>query len=131
MRLSRLSDDELLALTVRMTSLHGAYYGWVPRITPDQLKAFLEASLGRAGAGSMMTPREMLRDLMSLLDILRQNPEAGFEDLVKTLKPASPDGSDGDTADVPGGAGQGSGQYPSGGAWASGKTPVDPADIDF
>ena len=133
MRLSRLSDDELFALTVRMTALHGAYYGWEPRITPDQLKSFLEASLGRAGAGSMMTPREMLRDLMSLLDILRQNPDAGFDDLVKTVKPAFSDatGGDPDGASGAGSEGPGGGTYSSGGAGASGKTPVDPADIDF
>ena len=30
----------------------------------------------------MITPREMLRDYMTVLNILMQNPEASFEDVV-------------------------------------------------
>ena len=32
----------------------------------------------------MITPREMLRDYMTVLNVLMQNPEATFEDVVKT-----------------------------------------------
>ena len=32
----------------------------------------------------MITPREMLRDYMTVLNVLMQNPEARFEDVVKT-----------------------------------------------
>ena len=38
--------------------------------------------LGRAGADSMITPREMLRDYMTVLNILMQNPTATFEQVV-------------------------------------------------
>ena len=43
---------------------------------------FLQICLGRAGADSMITPREMLRDYMTVLNILMQNPEASFEQVV-------------------------------------------------
>jgi hypothetical protein len=43
---------------------------------------FLQICLGRAGADSMITPREMLRDYMTVLNILMQNPEATFEEVV-------------------------------------------------
>ena len=43
---------------------------------------FLQICLGRAGADSMITPREMLRDYMTVLNILMQNPQARFEDVV-------------------------------------------------
>ncbi|MBR3409978.1 MAG: DUF2791 family P-loop domain-containing protein, partial [Candidatus Methanomethylophilaceae archaeon] len=33
-------------------------------------------------SSSMVTPREITRDLISLLDTLHQNPDATFEDLV-------------------------------------------------
>ena len=52
--------------------------------------AFLQTCLARAGADSMITPREMLRDYMTVLNVLMQNPEASFEDIVKTTSaPAS------------------------------------------
>jgi hypothetical protein len=53
---------------------------------------FLQICLSRAGADNLITPREMLRDYMTVLNILMQNPEASFEDVVGnavTLKTAA------------------------------------------
>lgn len=81
-RLRRLADDELLALIRRVTQLYAQYYHWEVRITDEQQLAFLNLCLSRAGADSMITPREMLRDYMTVLNILMQNPEATFEQVV-------------------------------------------------
>ena len=81
-RLRRLSDDELLALIVRITHLHAQCYEWEPRITMEQMQSFLKLCLSRAGADSMITPREMLRDYMTVLHILMQNADARFEDVI-------------------------------------------------
>lgn len=81
-RLRRLSDDELLALIVRITKLYAQYYRWEPRITSEEMQQFLRLCLTRAGADSMITPREMLRDYMTLLNILMQNSDATFADVV-------------------------------------------------
>jgi hypothetical protein len=81
-RLRRLSDDELFALISRVTKLYAQNYGTEPRITEEQMVAFLQICLSRAGADSMITPREMLRDYMTVLNILMQNPDANFEDVV-------------------------------------------------
>ncbi len=81
-RLRRLSDDELLALIVRITHLHAQYYQWTPRISSEQLEQFLQLCLSRAGADSMITPREMLRDYMTVLHILMQNKQVNFEDVI-------------------------------------------------
>ncbi len=83
-RLRRLGDDELLALIRRITQLYAQYYRWdaPARITDADQVAFLNLCLSRAGADSMITPREMLRDYMTVLDILMQNPEADFEAVV-------------------------------------------------
>ena len=81
-RLRRLSDDELFALISRITKLYAQNYGQEPRITEEQMVHFLQICLDRAGADSLITPREMLRDYMTVLNILMQNPEASFEDVV-------------------------------------------------
>ena len=81
-RLRRLSDDELLALIVRITHLHAQNYGWEPRITMEQMQQFLQLCLSRAGADSMITPREMLRDYMTVLHILMQNEGVSFEQVL-------------------------------------------------
>ncbi len=83
-RLKRLSDEELFALISRITKLYAINYGKEPRITETQMTEFLNLSLARAGADQMITPREMLRDYMTVLNILMQNEQVTFEDVIKT-----------------------------------------------
>ena len=88
-RLRRLSDEELFALLCRVTALYAQNYGTEPRITREQMQEFLNLSLARAGADDLITPREMLRDYMTVLNILMQNPDADFESVVhSTAEPA-------------------------------------------
>ena len=88
-RLKRLSDDELFALISRITKLYSQNYGCGALVTEQQMVRFLEISLARAGADSMVTPREMLRDYMTVLNILIQNPAATFEEIVGTTEIAN------------------------------------------
>ncbi len=81
-RLKRLTDDELFALISRITKLYAVNYGKDPRITEEEMVCFLEISLSRAGAEQMITPREMLRDYMTVLNILMQNDEITFEQVI-------------------------------------------------
>ena len=81
-RLRRLTDDELLALITRLTQLYSQNYNWTPRITGEEMVSFLNVCLERAGADSMITPREMLRDYMTVLNILMQNPDVSFSDIL-------------------------------------------------
>lgn len=86
-RLRRLSDDELLALIRRITILYMQNYAINSLISDEEMLQFLQVCLDRAGADSMITPREMLRDYMTLLNILMQNPDAQFTDVVgKTVQ---------------------------------------------
>lgn len=99
-RLRRLSDDELYALIVRVTGLYAQNYGMTPRVSEEQMAQFLQICLSRAGADSLITPREMLRDYMTVLNILMQNPEATFEDVVGsavTLRHGEGDGETDET----------------------------------
>ena len=91
-RLKRLSDSELLALMMRLTALHSKYHGTNARITDDEMAEFLKNSLSRAGAEEMITPREIIRDYVSLLDLLLQNPDKSYRDIVgkKADSPVQP-----------------------------------------
>lgn len=94
-RLRRLTDDELFALIQRVTILYSQYYNWNCTVTDEDRLEFLRICLSRAGADSMITPREMLRDYMTVLNILMQNSEASFSDIVGTaIKLDVTDGSD-------------------------------------
>ena len=84
-RLRRLSDDELYALIVRVTALYAQCYGQEPRINDGERVRFLELCLSRAGSDSLVTPREILRDYMTVLNILMQNPDVDFETIVSRV----------------------------------------------
>ncbi len=85
LRLKRLSDSELLALILRLTALHGEYHQWSPPITEEDMKDFLISSLSRTGAETMITPREIIRDYVTLLDLLYTNKDKTFADIVGFL----------------------------------------------
>lgn len=72
MRLSRLSDDELLALMVRVTGLFAEGYGAVD-VTMEEMRDFLYYMLSRTGAQTLITPREIIRSYMTALGLLLQD----------------------------------------------------------
>ncbi len=81
-RLRRLTDNEMLALIFRLRKLYAQKWGSVS-VSDEQCVAFLQYELARAGADELITPREMIRDFLSLLNILKDNPEADFDALVR------------------------------------------------
>jgi hypothetical protein len=87
-RLRRLSDNELYALITRLTKLHGQHFSWDPRVTDEDMTSFLKSSLSRAGADVMITPREIIRDYMSMLNILYQNPSIKATDIIGKIPEA-------------------------------------------
>ena len=82
-RLRRLSDNELLALIRRLTILFEQKEGISDVISPERMESFLRTTLERAGADEMVTPREIIRDYLTLLSILRDHPDADFDKLIR------------------------------------------------
>ena len=83
-RLRRLSDNELLALVKRLAKLFAQREGMkTSPISDAEAEHFITAALARAGAEEMITPREIIRDFLTLLTIMRDNPGVSFEELVK------------------------------------------------
>lgn len=83
-RLRRLSANELLALVRRLLKLYAQKEGErAPVLEDSQTEAFINRELARAGAEELMTPREIIRDFLTMLNILRDNPAASFEDLMR------------------------------------------------
>ena len=106
-RLERLSDDEIFALALRIYFLHRSYYGYEDKISEEEILNFLKVYMSRIGAGTLITPREIIRDLLAVLDILYQNPETDFNSIVKreeknfNAAPAQENAEDGDAAGEP------------------------------
>ena len=96
-RLRRLSDNEIFALVRRLLKLFCQKEGLsVAPLTDDEVVVFTKHALSRAGAEELITPREIIRDFLSLLNILKDNPGVGFEQLMKEVSfaPGVGDGDD-------------------------------------
>lgn len=103
-RLVALSDDGLLALIARITTLYEQCYGSTG-ITPEEMKTFLYTMLQRAGAQSLMTPRELIRAYLAALGMLSSSGgEKRLDDIIgKTEVKAperDPDALDPDNIDI-------------------------------
>ena len=98
-RLKRMSDNELLALCHRITDLHGQYHGRPSPIHEEQIRHFLTLCLERAGANELITPREIIREYITVLDVMLQNPEADYYKIVGASIPALEQTQDGGKRD--------------------------------
>jgi hypothetical protein len=74
-RLNMLTHEEMYVLIEKLSSMHGQLFDYTPRITKEGLIAFLTEEYNRVGASTHITPREIIRDFIELLNILYQNPE--------------------------------------------------------
>lgn len=102
-RLQPLTYEELLVLIEKLMQIHAGYFVWTPTLTENDLVDFLKIEFGRVGADTHLTPREVIRDFIELLDILCQNPDANVAELLQSvggdaLAPAAATGDTG-TAD--------------------------------
>ena len=82
--LEPLTYEELLVLIEKLADIHAGYFGYERTLTEAQLVSFLKAEFGRVGADTHLTPREVIRDFIELLDIVCQNPGADVDALLKT-----------------------------------------------
>lgn len=73
-RLQPLTPEEMLILIEKLADIHAGLYEYTQIVTQPDLKDFIEIEFGRIGADSHITPREVIRDFIEVLDIVYQNP---------------------------------------------------------
>lgn len=81
--LQPLTYEELLVLAEKLADIHAGYFGYEHKVTTDDLVRFLQIEFGRVGADSHLTPREVIRDFIELLDIMYQNPDTDVAELLQ------------------------------------------------
>ncbi len=97
LRLQTLTSEEIFVLLTRLLEVHAAHYAYQATLTPAQIQSFMQAVQNKLGGDTLLTPREVIRDFISVLNLLQQNPDIRFEELVQNFQPAKP-GPDPDEA---------------------------------
>ncbi len=70
-----LTYEEMLVLIEKLTDIHSQLFGYEQKITQQDMINFIKLEFGRIGSDSHITPREVIRDYIELLDIVYQNPD--------------------------------------------------------
>ncbi len=81
--LKPLTNEEIFVLLRTIKGLHEQRYEYESGITDEMLETYLRTVLASVVSSTMITPREITRDLISLLDTMHQNPDLNFLDLVE------------------------------------------------
>lgn len=73
-KLSPLTYEEMLVLIEKLLNIHAELYGYTPIINESDLVDFIKIEYSRIGADTNITPREVIRDFIELINIIYQNP---------------------------------------------------------
>lgn len=84
LRLEPLSDREMLNLLQRLSEVHRNHYDSKQILNSQDLKTFMQAIQSRAGSDALLTPGEIVRDFMTVLNLLHQNPKLSVGELLKS-----------------------------------------------
>lgn len=91
-----LTYEELLVLIEKLQQIHAGYFGYEAHLNESDLVEFLQIEFGRVGADTHLTPREVIRDFIELLDIAYQNPSTPVASILSGVgRNGSGDGGEG------------------------------------
>ncbi|WP_017315783.1 ATP-binding protein [Mastigocladopsis repens] len=82
MRLNPLTEEEILKLLQSLTEIHAINFGYEKILTTRHLKDFVKEIVNRLGAEALLTPGEIVRDFISVLNIVYQNKNISFNELI-------------------------------------------------
>ncbi|MBD1825866.1 ATP-binding protein [Cyanobacteria bacterium FACHB-DQ100] len=83
--LDPLNDSELQGLLQRIAIVFFTHYELNKQLTSDEISRFIAAvRSGRVGTETRLTPGEIIRDFMTALNLIQQNPQLKFNELINT-----------------------------------------------
>lgn len=104
-RLVPLTNEEMLVLAEKLADIHSQLYEYDQIVTQQDMVDFIKIEFSRVGADEHITPREVTRDFLEVLDIVMQNPEVkvaqllGSEDFVYAKDPILEEADGGEFAE--------------------------------
>ncbi len=81
-RLQMLTHEEMYVLVEKIRDIHAQLYKYEPILNHEDLIYFLNVEYNRVGAQTHITPREIIRDFIELINILHQNPQKSVSEIL-------------------------------------------------
>ena len=82
-RLAPLSSEEMYILIEKLADIHAGLFGYESKIAEDDMINFIKIEYSRIGASTNITPREIIRDFIELLNIIYQNPDKKISEIMQ------------------------------------------------
>jgi hypothetical protein len=82
--LSPLNYEEMTVLTEKLADIHSQLFDYDQKITQEDMINFIKLEFGRIGSDSHITPREVIRDFIELLNIIYQDPSINVSELIES-----------------------------------------------
>ncbi|MDR3340630.1 MAG: DUF2791 family P-loop domain-containing protein [Candidatus Symbiothrix sp.] len=84
-RLMPLNNNEIFVLLHNLKEIFDFNYNVEIDFSDTDIQTFMEEIFNKPGAAEFLTPREVIRDFLNILNIIRQNPEAEKEKLFNEI----------------------------------------------
>ncbi len=81
-KLPPLTHEEMLVLVEKLAEIHAGLFSYEQILRQDDLINFIKIEFGRIGAEMNITPREVIRDFIEVLNIIYQHPELTIADIL-------------------------------------------------
>lgn len=80
--LDRITNEEIYVLLLKVLNIHEQHYAYKSTVTEENLIAFMQTVSRRIGADELLTPREIIRDFIGILNVIRQQKDIRFENML-------------------------------------------------
>lgn len=85
-KLVPLNHSEIFVLLKKLKEIFDMNYNTNIDITDIDIQMFMEEIFNKPGADEFLTPREVIRDFLNILSLLRQNPNAEKQSLITNIE---------------------------------------------
>lgn len=85
-KLVPLNHNEIFVLLKKLKEIFDTNFNVSIDINDNDIQSFMEEMFNKPGASEFLTPREVIRDFLNILSILRQNPSADKKTLISDIE---------------------------------------------
>lgn len=85
-KLQPLNHNEIFVLLRKLKEVYDFNYETNIEVDDEDIRMYMEDMFNKPGADEFLTPREVIRDFLNILSLLRQNPTANKSDLISNIE---------------------------------------------
>ena len=83
--LKPLEQEDIFTLLSKLKTIFEQHYSVTIPCTRDHITRFMEGELNRPGAAEFLTPRQVIREFLQILNLSRQNPDTPVDSLLDKM----------------------------------------------